>query len=155
MNGTKCKETSSFLSASTADASSLGQSCLSSMPGCVGEVTNTCLLMTSEERYYLYKYEFTPEGQLTFTRPSLSNGEKPSKPIVYDLHVTQVCTIDREDKKVYCNDKRHYGINILQKSSRKVYFVSYEKMISFKETALRLQGFSSARDQFKFLEKIF
>lgn len=94
--------------------------------------------MTSEERYYLYRYEFSPEGQLTFTRPSLSNGEKPSKPIVYDLSVTQICTIDREDRKVYCKDKRHYGINILQKSSRKIYFVSYEKMEHFKKTALSL-----------------
>lgn len=112
------------------------------------ETNNTCLLMTSEDRYFIYRYQFLPDAKLSFTRTALNKDGKSSKSIEYDLMVTQVCTIDRADRKSFCRDKRHFGINLLQKSSRKVYFTSFEKIIKFRDTALAQQGFSSAREQF-------
>ena len=91
----------------------------------------TCLLMTSEDRYYIYKFTFETDEDgnhsIVFTRPSDPNSTKDkNKPISYDLSTIMACTIDTVDEKNVCCEQRHFAMNILIKKSRKVYFTTHE-----------------------------
>lgn len=52
------------------------------------DTSKTCLLMTSEDRYFLYRFEFLDDAKLSFTRTSIAKDGKQHKAIIYDLMVT-------------------------------------------------------------------
>lgn len=114
------------------------------------EQSQTCLLMTSEDRYYIYKYTFVKgensEHQLVFKRPKDPNNNAiKNKPIVYNLSEIQVCTIDSCDEKNVCMQKRHFAMNILMSKSRKVYFTTFEQMMNCMHRISELQGYHGSR----------
>ena len=89
--------------------------------------------MTSEDRYYMYKFAIETDPttrviSLVLTRPIDQNSPKSDKtkePISYDLKNIQACTIDTEFEKNACSANLHFAMNLVQKKSRKVYFTSH------------------------------
>ena len=91
----------------------------------VEEETHSCLLMTSQDRYYRYEWSIETESddskKLVFTKGTGGHvprnqpaGEAAShKPIEYRLRGLQVCSIDTENEKNVCSQKRHFALNFI------------------------------------------
>ena len=68
---------------------------------------------------YTYSFDLTGEKSLmTLTRISTSRPQE----IVYDLSQVQVCTVDTTTEKIYLPQTSYFGLNLIMKKSRKVYF---------------------------------
>jgi len=95
--------------------------------------SNSCLLMNTDDRYQPYNYTFSNDSdgvnRVVFSRPADGTFSVDPKPIIYDLDQIMACTLDSEDAKNYCRNKRHFALNIIQKKTRKVYFTKYEQML--------------------------
>ena len=107
--------------------------------------------MTSRNRHYSYTYRIeneSPESSekfIVFHELSEENGDKngqvaaaeggqrlkqkdPLPPIKYNLANLQVATYDIDHSRCMCPKGKYFGLNLITKNSRKVYFETFNEL---------------------------
>lgn len=73
--------------------------------------------------------------------------------ITHDVGALHVCSTDSADYK--CLDQRHFGMMMmLKKSHRKLYFMSYQRMMEAIDAIISAQNFQSRIRQYAFLKEL-
>ena len=114
--------------------------------------------MTANDRFVQVTAHIDEELQELILTPSSTDTSPESstsaKAIRHDCKTIRVSSIDTKTQRFVCQAKRHFGLNIMSKIGyRKLYFLTYEQMLSAIEFLIRVgQKFKSRADQYEVIE---
>ena len=110
--------------------------------------------MTEENRLVQVTGQIDEEHEELILAPAYTDKSPDFSAIRHDFKTVRVSSIDTQTQRLECQAKRHYALNIVSRTSfRKLYFLTYDKMLSAMDLLLRVgQKFQSRADQYEVVE---